>query len=100
MRYTVEPPALDVSAEDVARVLVTLGQVRIDEDLTPLIHAFAGGVTVARLAATTIQWEMQLAAARARLRLLASALVEAADGYRGIESRTAQQLTTACSDAP
>lgn len=100
MKYAVEPQALKAGAERVARALETLGAVRIDEDLRPLHFAFAGGVTVAGLKAITNQWDAQLAAARAQLRVLGSALVEASDGYGGLESLTAQQLRAPGTGAP
>jgi hypothetical protein len=92
VKYTVDPQALNVAADGIARALDLVGTVRIDEDLKPLTHAFAGGVTVARLKATTNLWEVHLGGARAQLRILGSAMVEAADGYGGLESLTAQQL--------
>ncbi|HET8593887.1 MAG TPA: hypothetical protein VFM07_01475 [Intrasporangium sp.] len=92
MKYTVDPHALNAAADGIARALDLVAAVRIDEDLQPLTHAFAGGVTVARLKATTNLWDVHLAGARAQLRILGTAMVEAADGYGGLESLTAQQL--------
>lgn len=100
MKYTVEPQALKAGANWVARALETLESVRIDEDLSPLRLAFAGGVTVAGLKAITNQWDIQLAGARGQLRVLGSALVEASAGYGGLESLTAQQLGTPGTGAP
>jgi hypothetical protein len=100
VKYTVEPQALKAGADRVARALETLGAVRIDEDLRPLYFAFAGGVTVAGLKAITNQWDAQLAGARAQLRVLGSALVEASDGYGSLESLTAQQLGAPGTGAP
>lgn len=92
MRYTVDPRALNVGADHIARALEHLGSLHIEEDLGPLRYAFAGGVTVGELKAITNQWDIQLSGARGQLRVLGSALVQAADGYGGVESLTAQQL--------
>jgi hypothetical protein len=100
VKYTVEPQALRAGADRVVRALETLGTIRIDEDLRPLRFAFAGGVTVAGLKAITNQWDAQLAGARAQLRVLGSALDEAAAGYRGLESLTVQQFGAPGRGAP
>lgn len=100
MRYTVDPHALNAGADRVSRALELLGTIRVDEDLKPLVIAFAGGSTTARLKAVINQWDVQLAGARARVRVLGSALVEAADGYGGLESLMAQQLGSAGTGAP
>lgn len=100
MRYTVDPHALNASADRVTRALELLGTIRADEVLKPLAVGFAGGRTAARLKAVTNQWDVQLAASRDRLRSLGSALVEAADGYGALESLTAQQLGSAGTGAP
>lgn len=92
MKYTVDPQALNVSADSVKRALELVATIHIDEDLKPLTYAFAGGVTVGRLKATTNLWDIQLAGARAQLRFLGSALVEAAEGYGGLESLTMRRL--------
>jgi hypothetical protein len=92
VKYTVDPHALNSAADGIARALDLVAAVRIEEDLKPLTHAFAGGVTMTRLKATTNLWELHLGGARAQLRILGSAMVEAADGYGGLESLTAQQL--------
>ncbi|EWT04486.1 hypothetical protein N864_12680 [Intrasporangium chromatireducens Q5-1] len=92
MRYTVDPNALNAGADHIARALEHLGSLRLEEDLGPLRFAFAGGVTVGGLKAITNQWDIQLSGARGQLRILGSALVQAADGYGGLESLTAQQL--------
>lgn len=92
MNYAVDPQALHTGAQRVARALELLGTVRVDEDLRPLAVAFMGGVTAARLKAITNQWDVQLAGARAQLRVLGGALVEAAEGYGGLEALTAQRL--------
>ncbi len=100
MKYTVEPQALTAGADRVARALETLGSVRVDEGLRPLHLAFAGSATVAGLKTITNQWDAQLAGARGHLRVLGSALVEASDGYGGLESLTAHRLGAPGAGAP
>jgi hypothetical protein len=90
VKYTVDPQALNAGADHVKRALELVAPIRIDEDLKPLTYAFAGGVTVGQLKATTNRWDIQLAGARAQLRFLGSALIEAAEGYGGLESLTAR----------
>jgi hypothetical protein len=92
VKYSVDPPALNSSADRVCRALDAVGGIRVDEEIGRLSLAFAGGVTAARLKSISNEWSVQLSGARAHLRTLCGALVEAADGYGGLESRTVQQF--------
>ncbi|MDN5794959.1 MAG: hypothetical protein L0H79_04330 [Intrasporangium sp.] len=100
MKYTVDPRALDASADAVIRALETLGAVRIDQDLQHLAVAVAGGTTAARIASVTTQWDLQLGSARARLRAHGGALFVATEGYADVESLTARQLGEAGPEVP
>lgn len=92
MKYVVNPPHLNAAADAVSRALELLGTVRIEEDLTPLTVAFAGGRTTAQLKSVTNLWQVQLAGARAQIRALGGALAEASEGYNALESLLAHQL--------